>query len=327
VVGAAALAAPSAAAAGAWRRARRAVADIEAQPDDTADVDLGPLDWPATTVRTDDGTRLHVVQQGIGPPVVLVHGYLGDTSTWALVGPRLVEAGFRVVAYDQRGHGRSQTVGEDGFGIEQIGHDLAAVLRALDLSGSVVTGHSMGGIALLSLAQHDPQVLTERVAAAVIASATACGPGRHPLVGLKRPLRQMAWFDRARRRRTLALWMAAGVFGPRRPLSLVTATWQAYLRTPVRTLNGAGEPLLEFDLRHSTAALTVPVTVVAGTADRVTPLRCSLNLVEAIPVAELLTLEAVGHLTPLEAPGEIVDAVVRQAGGAPHRPGATASRS
>ena len=77
-----------------------------------------------------------------------------------------------MVLYDQRGHGAS-TRGTAPLAIETLAHDLAAVLDATDVHDAVLAGHSMGGMTIMSLATHRPDVLRERAKAAVLVSTAA----------------------------------------------------------------------------------------------------------------------------------------------------------
>ena len=87
---------------------------------------------------------------GDGPPVVLVHGLASNARIWDAVAPRLAER-FRVVAYDQRGHGLSdKPVG--GYGFSQVVSDLRGLIRALELGHPTLVGHSWGGNVVLEYA-------------------------------------------------------------------------------------------------------------------------------------------------------------------------------
>ncbi|MBZ5589070.1 MAG: alpha/beta fold hydrolase [Acidobacteriia bacterium] len=95
-----------------------------------------------------DGVALHVVCEGNGETVVLLHGHTLDLRVWDDVAPALVEAGFRVVRYDQRGHGRSGSP-RGGYRWGDHAADLAAVIERLAPPAAHVVGHSKGsGIAL-----------------------------------------------------------------------------------------------------------------------------------------------------------------------------------
>ena len=98
-------------------------------------------------------TRLYYTAGGAGPPLVLVHGYTGDSFDWSWVLPTLYRH-FRVVAYDRRGEGRSDLAPDYSLA-SQVG-DLLGVIEALELEGPIVVGHSMGGAIVSSLAVEHP---------------------------------------------------------------------------------------------------------------------------------------------------------------------------
>jgi pimeloyl-ACP methyl ester carboxylesterase len=114
------------------------------------------------TVRS-DGVRLAVREwPGGGPSLLLLHGLASSSHIWDLVGPRLAPR-FRVVAYDQRGHGLSSKP-SSGYGFDRLTADAEAVISVLDLERPVVVGHSWGGNVALQLAADRP----ERVAGVVL---------------------------------------------------------------------------------------------------------------------------------------------------------------
>jgi len=113
-------------------------------------------------VAADDGLTLSGEQAGEGPPVVLLHG-LTATRRYVVMGSRLLErSGYRTIAYDARGHGRSAPASDAGaYGYEQLAEDLAAVMDALEVGRALVAGASMGALTAVRFALHHP----ERVAA------------------------------------------------------------------------------------------------------------------------------------------------------------------
>jgi hypothetical protein len=86
-----------------------------------------PVMGTAQRVRSYDGTELAVLVAGDGPSLVFAYGSLVSSVSWALMWRPLLDAGYRLIAYDLRGHGLS-TLGADGFGAAPYGRDLAAVL-------------------------------------------------------------------------------------------------------------------------------------------------------------------------------------------------------
>jgi pimeloyl-ACP methyl ester carboxylesterase len=119
--------------------------------------------------------RLHVVEAGEGIPVVLLHG-LTATHRYVVMGSRALErSGHRVIAYDARGHGRSDPAPRaTAYGYEDLVADLAAVLDARGMGRAVIAGASMGAHTALRLALDDPG----RVAGLVVITP-AYEPERH----------------------------------------------------------------------------------------------------------------------------------------------------
>jgi pimeloyl-ACP methyl ester carboxylesterase len=114
------------------------------------------------TVRTDDGVLLSGEETdsdpaGPGPPIVLLHG-LTATRRYVVMGSRLLErSGYRVLAYDARGHGRSTPAPDPAaYGYERLARDLGAVLDALDLPRAALAGASMGAHTALRFALAHP---------------------------------------------------------------------------------------------------------------------------------------------------------------------------
>ncbi len=97
---------------------------------------------PRITVK--DGAEIFYKDWGAGPPVILSHGWPLSADAWDAQMVFLGERGYRVVAHDRRGHGRSSQTW-DGNHMDQYADDLSALIEALDLRGAVLAGHSTGG--------------------------------------------------------------------------------------------------------------------------------------------------------------------------------------
>jgi len=95
------------------------------------------------SVTTRDGTQLFVQQWGSGRPVLFVHGWGLSSEIWAKQFVQLADAGLRCVAYDRRGHGRSD-VPSGGYDMDSLADDLASVIDDLGLHDVMLVGHSMG---------------------------------------------------------------------------------------------------------------------------------------------------------------------------------------
>ncbi len=95
-------------------------------------------------LQAPDGTELFYRDWGAGRPVVFVHGLLMSSEMWRYQAIHLASHGFRAIAYDRRGHGRSDDPGA-GYEFDTLADDLAALLDGLDLTEVTLAGHSMGG--------------------------------------------------------------------------------------------------------------------------------------------------------------------------------------
>lgn len=293
-------------------------------------VTSGPHAPPAAarelTAVSADGARLHVEVHGpvddpAAPAVLLSHGWTCSTAFWAAQ-IRELSRDHRVIAYDQRGHGRSPApVDADGYSARALADDLEAVLAATLAPGeqAVLVGHSMGGMTLMAATGREK--LKEHAAAVLLCSTGASDLVSEATVLPMRP-------GRLRTRLTKA------VLGSRAPLGPVTPVGKKVLRYATMGPGSAPEkveacarivhacPRLvrygwshlfeELDLLGKIRELDVPAAVVVGTGDRLTPVVHSRALVAALPHCVGSTeLTGLGHMTPVEAP-EVVTAKIRE---------------
>ncbi|CAM3960351.1 alpha/beta hydrolase [Nocardiopsis rhodophaea] len=270
------------------------------------------------SVRSADGTRLHVEVHGPhdAPSIVLSHGWTCSIPFWAPVVTRL-GAAYRVVLYDQRGHGRSARPARHGYGVSALADDLCAVLRATVPQGTraVLGGHSMGGMTLMAAAQR-PEV-RERAAAVALIS-TGCAD----LLASARVVPGAALFPRLGAAGHRLLLGAPVPLGPKTPLTRAALHYVtmapdarpqmvdfcARLVHACPSLPRAhwGRVLAELDLEREVRALECPATVVAGGRDRLTPIAHAHRIAAALPDCEdLVEIPRAGHMTPLEDPATV----------------------
>ncbi|MEM7287281.1 MAG: alpha/beta hydrolase [Actinomycetota bacterium] len=278
---------------------------------DTAPLPPGwkPPVFPTSTevmVPTDDDAQLLVASAGPedGPTVVLVHGLTSNHHDWGPVAERLVASGHRVIGVNQRGHGGS-TVGHDGFGPERQGRDLGQVLSALALRDVVVCGHSMGGVAALSLMLLAPEAGAERVAGLALVATLAHTNAPDRRLGIH--LGNTTPYEKLARHPRHAAALARYVFGELPNRSLVNAALASNARCPRETRSGAALGLLDYDVRHRLADIEVPTVVVCGDRDLLTSLSENREIADATG-GELVIAEGAGHLVIWEQPDLVAGA-------------------
>ncbi|WP_433275900.1 alpha/beta fold hydrolase [Pseudonocardia xinjiangensis] len=289
----------------------------------------------SSSVTADDGVRLSCEE--IEAPsgnaaltVVLVHGFALDRRTWHFQRrslPALNDPAIRVVLYDQRSHGRSERAPKESCTIEQLGHDLDAVVRALAPEGPLVLmGHSMGGMTIMALAEQHPALFAERVAGVALVSTSAGEVGsaglsgtllsRHnPLtrgVGLLARL-QPKLVEGVRKVAGDVIWAITRNFayGDRNVEPwLVDLVDEMISANAVDALTDFVDTVGSHDRLAALPALsTCEVLVAAGDADRVIPVSHSDVIAAELPEATLVRFEGVGHLPMLEQPGRMDEAL------------------
>lgn len=270
-----------------------------------------PPDLRHHFVPLSDGGKLHAVERGEGPAVLLVPGITLNLATWA---PQLrrLSRHHRVVAISQRGHGQS-TAGHGGYGFDRMADDLLEVATALDLHDTVLCGHSMGGmVSQVLLARRDEVVRTHFGRLVLVASTPgpiAYGPFVAGLtVAAERGMR------RAERRgrglfpgNDLGVWLTRFAFGAcPSPADIELTRSMVDVMSPSALADLLPE-LLAFDVRERLAAVDVPTQVVVGTRDLLTPRRTARAIAGRVPGAELTVLPGCGHMVMLERSDELCE--------------------
>jgi pimeloyl-ACP methyl ester carboxylesterase len=257
-----------------------------------------------THVTANDGTRLHVEEQGSGPPLLFIHEFAGDHRSWA---PQVAHfrSTHRCVTYAARGYPPSDVPAElEAYSQQQAVQDALAVLYGLGIDRAHVVGLSMGGFCALHLGLEAP----ERTLSLFVAG---CGYGAAP-EAQDRFRRESAAIAEAFRTEGAAAVAPRYAVGPAR-VQLQNRNPEAWA-TFVEQLaehdsRGAALTMLGVQMRRPSlyamrdrlAAMRVPTMIVAGDEDEGC-LEASLMLKRTIPTAGLTILPRTGHTTNLEDP-------------------------
>lgn len=262
--------------------------------------------------------------------VVFSHGYCLSQDSWHF--QRAALRGLvRTVHWDQRSHGRSERGRAQAqgvhVGIDQLGRDLKAVIDAAAPEGPLVlVGHSMGGMTMMALADQYPALMRDRVAAVAFVGTSSGKLGevnfglpvagvnavRRVLPGVLRALGSQAELVERGRRATADLF--AGLikrysFGSRDVDPAVERFAERLIEsTPIDVVAEFYPAFTEHDKSNALPLFRdVPVLVLAGDKDLVTPSSHSEAIADELPDAELVIVPDAGHLVMLEHPETVTD--------------------
>ncbi|MEU0744674.1 alpha/beta hydrolase [Streptomyces sp. NPDC006134] len=245
-----------------------------------------------------DGTSLFYTDWGQGKPVVFVTGAWLGSSSWEFQMLPLSERGLRCVAFDKRGHGRSDWVGH-GFDYDTLADDLAALLDHCDLREVTLVAHSMGGGEVIRyLSRHG----CDRVSRVVLISVTAPFPLRAPdnPEGVDRGVFDAGLAERSKDR---PRWMAQNAqaffathLGNQVSSELMEWTVQRCLDCSAKAAVEVVRTGYYTDLREEAAALRVPALIIHGDADASAPVElCGRRLAKLVPDNVYKEYPGAGH--------------------------------
>ena len=283
------------------------------------DQDLDPLyELPADIehheISSYDGGVLHVIERGVGRPVLLIHGITLQAGVWAPQFHLLADR-YRVLAMDVRGHGRS-VAGNDGFGRKVAARDVATVVEHFDLRESIIVGHSMGGMILMEFAGDFPKVLAERVAGLVFMDTAAYQILPKPALPVAKALgrRVSQRFERGKwvPQRHVGdddlSWVLARVAFGRNPSAAAVDQVRRYLEeVPQSTSLPSGIDIIDHDARAALKATKTPSLVLVGSMDLLTPVWAARRIATFLPYARFEVLEGAGHQLMQERPHEFAE--------------------
>ncbi len=254
-----------------------------------------------------DGVALHVVAEGEGEPVVLLHGHTLDLRVWDEIVPALVAAGLRAIRYDQRGHGRSASP-PSGYGWGDHAADLAAVIARVAGGPAHVVGLSKGGGIALELALRRPELVRTL---ALIGPLVPDAPLSAELLASFKALARAIRSD-GPSAATGEVWLshpliasAAARPGARERLEAMVRTFPAgeYLAT------GRDAPDRDWKVIDRLGEIAAPTLVVRGEREVPDFVAMADLVVAGLAGARLEVVADSGHLVPLERPEATAEAL------------------
>lgn len=248
---------------------------------------------------TVDSTRLRVIETGRGPPVVLIHGLAASMYSWRHTMLPLAQAGYHVIAFDNRGFGFSDKPTHGYSNADYVGLVLG-LMDSLGVSDAVLVGHSMGGAIAAEVALSRP----DRVTGLVLVDAAGFGVrwpfmlrvARWPIVG--------ALFDRFRGRGAMAGILRMRYADPSRVTDQDVDQYYAPMAEPdaQRALRRVLRAYRFDALRQRLDSIAAPTLMMWGSADRLIPPAIGQAAVAQLQRGAFVLVPGAGHALPEEAP-------------------------
>src|SRR5207342_2102737 len=231
-----------------------------------------------STITTKDGTEIYYKDWGEGPVVTFSHGWPLSSDAWDGQMLFLVQNGFRVIAHDRRGHGRSSQA-SSGNDINGYADDLAAVIETLDLKDAMLVGHSTGGGEVAGyIGRHG----TKRVAKAVLVAAvppimlkTAANPEGLPM-DVFDSIRAGLTKDRSQFYKDLAVqFYGANRPGAKVSQGILDQFWLWSMQSGLKNAYESVKAFSETDFTEDLKKFDVPTLVMHGEDDQIVPIEDS----------------------------------------------------
>jgi pimeloyl-ACP methyl ester carboxylesterase len=257
---------------------------------------------PATAARSAsrrqviarDGTHLFHRDWGDGKPVVFLIGWTLTSESWAYQAAELSDRGLRCIAYDRRGHGRSDDPGH-GYDLDTLADDLAALIETLDLREVTLVAHSFGALeATRYLSRHGADRVARVVYLAPVGPCLMQKPDNPQ--GAPRAYFEQNW---ARWRADFPAWVddnADPYFTPGTSDGVKAWTKAQMVQCSMRATLDLGRTMADADIREELARIKVPTLIIHGDKDASAPLELTGRRMAAlVPGARLTVYEGAPH--------------------------------
>ncbi|MBG9389110.1 alpha/beta fold hydrolase [Caenimonas aquaedulcis] len=235
---------------------------------------------------------------GGGPTVLMLHGIGGGHLSFAPQVETLASSGYRAIAWDMPGYGRSAPI--EPYNFKGLAQSCIALIENLQCGDVVLVGHSMGGMVAQEVMARRPELVSKLVLCGTSPSfGKPDGQWQREFIA-----QRTAPLDAGKTMAELAQVLVPQMVGPGSLPEGVRLAAHCMGLVPASTYRRALEALVTFDRRAALAQIRVPTLVIAGEHDRNAPPAVMKKMADAIANSTYLEMPGIGHLQNLEAPDE-----------------------
>lgn len=247
-------------------------------------------------ITTRDDTKIFYKDWGSGKPILFVHAWAMSSSFWEYAMLHLNNSGFRCIAFDRRGHGKSDDPGK-GYNFDTLTDDLNDLIENLGLTNVVIVGHSMGGCEVINYQSKYGHL--KRLSKLVLIATPDCllqsidNPEGIPIAGLEYVLSLYA-ID-------FAKWIRENSEPFYLPTEfnissdIIQWTINMMLQTSMKAVIDCQREVFYSDKRNLLPNINIPTLIIHGDNDASIPYKCAVQLSEAIPNSILKTYVGAPH--------------------------------
>jgi len=235
---------------------------------------------------------------GAGPTVLMLHGIGGGHLSFAPQVETLASSGYRAVAWDMPGYGRSAPI--EPYNFKGLAQSCIALIEALNCGDVALVGHSMGGMVAQEVMARRPELVSKLVLCGTSPSfGKPDGDWQREFIA-----QRTAPLDAGKSMAELAQVLVPQMVGPGSLPEGVRLATHCMSLVPASTYRRALEALVTFDRRANLPLIQVPTLVVAGEHDRNAPPKVMKKMADAIARSTYLEMRGIGHLQNLESPDD-----------------------
>ena len=264
-------------------------------------------------IPSHDGGQLLTVCAGDGPAVVLAHGFGVDRNEWNVVATRLLDSGHRVIAFDQRGHGRSRA-GSEGIGSAPMARDYVTVLENYDVQDAVLAMHSMGGFVGIRFLLEYAEAAARLRGALLLATFAGDVNRDNAQNRLQIPLIRSGVLPWLVRSDLVGKPFARSLMGDNGDDAMAAAFLRMFRAQDFGPLVPVLQAMVDENRYPQLGSIALPTTIMVGTRDKTTPPFHTDELHAGIPGSTLERVSGAGHMVVWEEPDVVVGAIRRLSG-------------